>query len=487
MVISFFSEGLPDEFATILVVVAWFLGALFLSFQGTRFVMLMVPPFAITFAVALGRLQQWADGRISLAWPSISRVSSAALTATLATVLILPVAQGYSTARSYLPKMNAAWWSTLISLRQQSPRDAIVNTWWDYGYWVKYVAERRVNNDGGSLRTHIPYWTARALAAPSERESAGLLRMLDCGSDATPEVEGSSGAYGKLLSYGLDDLKAEVMLSQLARMGRRQAQAYLAEHNLTASMQSDVLRSTHCDPPAAYLILTSSMEPLGWWYLANWDFGRAFALKRSRLLPQTKAIAELVARFGYSNDDARTLIERAGSVGSQADELEFLAPAMRNTESAWLQCHHESALKLACDADADLGDELTVKQVIFNSDDPAHARLVIAHGDSSSPTAEQTEITPGTIIIAEPGRSREVSSSAAEYPDLAVLIDVPGTRVRLATLHMLRSTFFRLMYLGGRDEQLFEKVHEETGFGGERVALWKINWQRLETFDRDAD
>ena len=120
--------------------------------------------------------------------------------------------QGYAAARSYLPKLNAAWWSTLSVLRQQSPPDAIVNTWWDYGYWTKYVAERRVNNDGGSLRTHIPYWTARALAAPTERESAGLLRMLDCGSDATPEAEGNEGAYGKLLSYGVDGLKAEAII-----------------------------------------------------------------------------------------------------------------------------------------------------------------------------------------------------------------------------------------------------------------------------------
>ena len=70
------------------------------------------------------------------------------------------------------------------------------------GYWIKYVAQRRVNNDGGSLRTHIPFWTAKALAAPYELESAGLLRMLDCGSDATPEAEGSEGAYGELIAHG---------------------------------------------------------------------------------------------------------------------------------------------------------------------------------------------------------------------------------------------------------------------------------------------
>jgi asparagine N-glycosylation enzyme membrane subunit Stt3 len=213
VLIDLFSRGvLSDDLGAGLIVVAWFLGALFLSYQGPRFVMLMVPPFAITFGVAMGRLQQWAEPRVCLLRPSATWITRPALFAVLAAVLILPVRQGYAAARSYLPKLNAAWWSTLSVLRQQSPPNAILNTWWDYGYWAKYVAERRINNDGGSLRTHIPYWTARALAAPSERESAGLLRMLDCGSDATPEAEGNEGAYGKLLSYGVNGLKAETII-----------------------------------------------------------------------------------------------------------------------------------------------------------------------------------------------------------------------------------------------------------------------------------
>jgi hypothetical protein len=90
-------------------------------------------------------------------------------------------------------------------LREESPPEAIVNTWWDYGYWTKYLAGRRVNADGGSLATHILYWTGRALAAPTERESAGRLRMIDCGSDATPQPEGREGAYGKLRTHQVTD------------------------------------------------------------------------------------------------------------------------------------------------------------------------------------------------------------------------------------------------------------------------------------------
>ena len=487
VVIDLFSQRvLSDDLGAVLIVVAWFLGALFLSYQGPRFVMLMVPPFAITFGVALGRLQQWAEPRACLFRPSAAWITRPALLAVLAAVLILPVRQGYAAARSYLPKMNAAWWSTLSVLRQQSPPDAIVNTWWDYGYWAKYVAARRVNNDGGSLRTHIPYWTARALAAPSERESAGLLRMLDCGSDATPEAEGNEGAYGKLLSYGVDGLKAEAIITELARMSRPQAQAYLAEQKLNAAAQANILRSTHCDPPASYLLLTSAMEPLGgWWYLANWDFRRAYVVNRARLMPETPAIAELVSRLGYSPEEARSLYQRAAALRSQPEQQKFIEPKMSNLNSAWFTCDRGDSADLACKTDVRLDKTTVVKQVIFHSANPADSRVVAVHDNTDTGgTTEEVQLTPAVVVLAAVDRIREVSNPAPESSELAVLVDVPGARVRLSTPKLLHSTFNRLTYLDGRYGRLFDKVHEETGFGGERVTLWRINWDRLEALDQ---
>jgi dolichyl-diphosphooligosaccharide--protein glycosyltransferase len=484
VVIDLFSEQVQSEdLGAVLIVVAWFLGALFLSYQGPRFVMLIVPPFAITFGVALNRLQQWAEGKICPLWPSAAWISRAALFAVLAGALIVPVRQGYTMARSYLPKMNAAWWNTLSVLRQQSSPDAIVNSWWDYGYWVKYVSQRRVNNDGGSLRTHIPYWTAKALAAPSERESAGLFRMLDCGSDAAPEAEGSEGAYGKLISYGVDGLKAETIVSELARMGRRQAQAYLAQQKLSASAQANILRSTHCNPPASYLLLTSAMEPLGgWWNLAKWDFRRAYIVRHARLL---QAAAEMASRLGYSDSDARSLYERATALKTSPKEQEFIAPPISNLNSQWSKCDRGGGADLICKTEVRIDGVTVVKEVIFRSANPSDSRLVADResAETGGATADE-QIAPAIIVIAAADQLREVSNPAAEYPELAVLVDVPGARVRIATPDVLHSTFNRLMYLDGKYDRLFEKVHDEKGFGGERVTLWRINWQRLEAVDQ---
>jgi len=486
VVINLFSEPPPsDSLGAALVIVAWFLGALFLAFQGARFVMLMVPPFAITFGVTLGRLQQRADGKLSSLWSSASWFSRPALFVVMVAILIWPVRQGYAAARGYLPKMNAAWWDTLSVLRRQSPADAISNTWWDYGYWIKYVAERRVNNDGGSLQTHIAYWTARAIAAPSERETAGLLRMLDCGSDATPEAEGAQGAYGKLLSYGLDGLRAQEIIIHLAQMGRQQAQEYLAEQKLSHTAQADILTSTHCNPPPSYLLLTSAMEPLeGWWYLANWDFRRAAVVYSTGKLPEAPAVAYLVSRLRYSEDEARSLYERTASLRSQTEEQKFIEPRMSILNSAWARCGQGDDGVMTCNVNVLLDDGTIVKRVIFNPADPAQARLEAIPEPAGVREARQKKgLTPALVMIAETDRVREVTNPAPEYPQLAVVIDLPGSRVRLSTPDLLHSTFNQLMYFDGRYGRLFDKVYEETGFGDERVTLWRVNWKRLEALD----
>jgi dolichyl-phosphooligosaccharide-protein glycotransferase len=483
ILIDLFSEQDFSDSGAVLIVIAWFFGALFLSYQGPRFAMLIVPPFAITFGVALGRMQEWAERKIDLLRPSAASFLRPALFAVLAAVLIVPVYQGYAMANSYLPRMNAAWRNTLTTLRQQSPPDAIVNTWWDYGYWVKYVAQRRVNNDGGSLGTHVPYWTAKALASPSERESAGLLRMLNCGSDATPEAEAGEGAYGKLISHGVDGLRAETLISELARMGRRQAQAYLAQQKFSESAQSDILSSTHCNPPASYLLLTSAIKPQGgFWNLANWDFRKAYTVRRARLLPETQAVAEMVSRLGYSESEARSTYERAVALKSQAEEQEFISPPISNLNSGWKKCEPGDSATLNCKLDVQIDDATVVKQLNFRTASPAESRLVAVR-ESAAGTTTEAQITPAVIMIATADQVREVSNPATEYLELAVLVDVPGGRVQLTTPAVLHSTLSRLIYLDGRNEKFFDKIHDETGFRGERVTLWRINWKRLEELD----
>src|SRR5262249_2466416 len=153
----------------------------------------------IACGVAVGRFYETlaaaAQTRPQLrgAWPR-------ALLAAAALALALePLRLARATAENYLPGIDRAWVDSLTTLRDATPADTIVFTWWDYGYWTKFFAERRVVADGGTLLTNVAPWLARAQLADSEQESVGLLRMLACGSDAAPYPEKRHSARGLLM------------------------------------------------------------------------------------------------------------------------------------------------------------------------------------------------------------------------------------------------------------------------------------------------
>jgi hypothetical protein len=241
------------------VVGVWFLAALLQAFEGARLIMLLVPPFGVLFGVAIGRLHAWIVRATRPRAGRHARLLPPVLLGVVGFTLVPSVRAGVAAGRDYRPAMHDAWWNTLVGLRETSPPDAIVSTWWDYGHWVKYVAERRVSADGSTLRTHVSHWLGRALLAPTEDETAGLLRMLGCGSDATPEPEGRLGAWGKLVGYGVDPVAAHAMVLAVAGLERSAARAHLIARGLAPAAADDVLESTHCTPPPIYLILSSDM------------------------------------------------------------------------------------------------------------------------------------------------------------------------------------------------------------------------------------
>ena len=181
--------------------------------------------------------------------------------------------------------------------------------------------------------------------------------------------------------------------------------------------------------------------------------------------------------------EARSTYERAGRARSPVPRSQaFISRPISNLNSGWTKCEPGDSATLNCKLDVQIDEATVVKQLNFRTANPAESRLVAVR-ESADGTTTEAQITPAVIMIATADQVREVSNPATEYPELAVLVDVPGARVRLTTPAVLHSTFSRLIYLDGRSEKFFDKIHDETGFRGERVTLWRINWKRLEELD----
>ena len=415
LVVSIGEEDDDSERATRLLVVVWFLAAFLLAWAWVRFTILLVAPFALAFGVALGRLTSWLEQRAE-PWRQAARVASWLV---VAAVLLPPLRNGLAAADAYLPRMQDAWWDGLTRLRGEAPEDAVVVAWWDYGYFVEYVAERRSVADGSTLLTHAPHWIARALLAQSERESAGMLRMLACGSDATPQPEGARGAWGKLVAHGIDGGTAHDLVIAVASLDRAAAAGRLRAAGLEAAAIEDVLASTHCTPPATYVVLSSAQAAATTWTV----------------------------------------------LGSWSDEPEALG-----LSGDAMPCGLDGHGMRRCAVRAALEDSL-IERFVYPEADPAAGRLVVQPLDGG----RAHEVAPAVVLLAAGGQVRSIEPSAGDRSPMGVLLDVEHARAVVGTPALLRSTFARLMFLGDGAGSPFEKVDERMA-AGERIVTWRVRY-----------
>lgn len=57
-------------------------------------------------------------------------------------------------------------------------KDAILASWWDYGYFYEYAAKRLTLGDGGNFNSEWNYWLGQALMTNDEALAKGIFRML---------------------------------------------------------------------------------------------------------------------------------------------------------------------------------------------------------------------------------------------------------------------------------------------------------------------
>jgi hypothetical protein len=455
------------------ILIVWFLAAVLTAYGGMRFVLLLVPPFGIACAVLVGRAES-SIRRLTGAMPGWYRVAGVGMVGVLLLLVFLhPVRWGYSAARRYTPVVHDAWWDALTRLRDTARPDAIVHTWWDYGHWVKYVADRRVSNDGSSVSTHVPHWIGRALVAPTEAESVGVLRMLSCGSDATPLPEGAQGAYGKVLASGRDPVTAYAVVADLLTLDAAAADHHLAQRGFAPAERAAILGATHCEPPEGYLVLSDVLVRLRqtWVWFGQWD-PRARPATRPRPGSPAEEAEDLASRPEPDPPDSGGLTGPDRSPATGLSPVPFVP--------RWLPCHAAPAAgEMVCDVHlTPRGGTSALGTLTYRVASPLDARLHGRERREGVPSDTMAPGTPAAVLLAGAERMEVVGFTSPTHPDLAVLIDVPGERVLVGAPALLRSTFVHLMYLDGRYARHYQK-HDDRKDSRARVVTWKISWKGM--------
>ena len=255
------SGGRAEEAAALALETAflglWTAGGLYLTATGARFTRIAVLPVCVLAGLTVGEL-------FALVWRAGGkrRLGAAILCAGLILAAAAPSAYAsLKEARKATSAVTDSKDAAMAFVRDATPEDAAIVSWWDDGYFLEYRSGRRTISDGGISEGKTAWLLAKALLTDDPALSAGICRMLN---------ESGTDALDALTAAGLDQADAAELLLRLLPLSREEAQEELSARGLPSA----VLEKTHPTNPGPVL-LTVNTELLGkiraLSYYAFWD------------------------------------------------------------------------------------------------------------------------------------------------------------------------------------------------------------------------
>lgn len=419
--------------STIFLLLFWLAGAK-LSFGAQRFATLCLIPFSLAFAVGAQYIFAFVKKHLLKAFPFISN-SPFTQGLILAGVILILTFPPLNAAQKKTPEIlnkifNSTWDSALTKIKNATPKDSIVNSWWPPGHFIKAISQRRVTFDGATINQPQSYWLANVFLATDERRAAGILRMLNnSGNDATDY----------LLAQGFSLDKAVKLLKEITAVDTQTAKSILSK-TLREEQAQKLLTLTHAKAPASYLLLYNDMaeNSLQFSFVGNWDFEKVAQINADPQLAKSVPTRN-------SPDYVPFLWKLAGGPPRYSPEL-----ALISQKQNVLTFEHNIRV------------DFNAMSSTINS--PKFGKGI-----------------PASLIYEKDGQFIEQKLPFATLPYSVMIIkNGPVTKCRLAQATLAESILFRLYDYGGAGLKIFEPfIDERDTTERTKILVYKINWDKF--------
>jgi dolichyl-diphosphooligosaccharide--protein glycosyltransferase len=436
-----------------ILLVIWFIATTYAALKGVRFTLLMVSAFGVAFGITIAAIYRTISKWVSSELKINENLTKTIVAVLLLLVLISPVKAGYYTAGNYIPSVNDAWYDSLTKIKDNSKTDAIINSWWDFGHWFKFIADRRVTLDGSSQGGPPLHWLGKLMVTDDEKHSVGILRMLDCGSNT---------AFDKLNGVINETHRSIDILDNIVTLEKNDAEKYLLSKGLDKKQAAEVIKYTHCEPPENFFITSEDMVGKAgvWAHFGSWDFRRAemYTLVKGtgiadgkRILsdPDYNLTPELIEQYYYeiqTQDDNSWITPWPGYMsGVQPCEKPRSDGVMICTQ----QISNGQIIPLIVN--------LTTMEITMSAKEEYHPKSFVYVTENGTEEKKYESNTLEFSVVLVP--SGEGYSTLITHPYLA------------------NSMFTRLFYLGGHGLSYFDKFDDQRGVTGGRILVWKVDWE----------
>ena len=352
--------------------------------------------------------------------------------------------------------MDDSWYNSLKKIDYNSTQNAIINSWWDFGHWFKMIGNRAVTFDGTSQNSPQAHWIGNTLLTKDENIAIGILRMLDCGkNDFAHYVINNISKY--------DGAKNIEILYEIIVLDRINAKKKLIQYGFTGEDADKLLEFTHCEPPEDYFITSEDMVGKSgvWAHFGSWDFNKALiynTLKKKEYSSNLEKSVEFMQnRFNYTREKAEGIYYEVQSIADSKEADSWIAP-WPSYASNVNPCKKDNNDSISCPlSDTQIKINLTTMEANIDTTQGIMHPNSLVYPTEESIVEKKFDNGVGVSIVLIPtddGYSRLLAS-----PELAA------------------SMFTRLFYMEGHGLKHFEKFSDETGIFGERIIIWKVDWE----------
>ncbi len=446
----------------------WYGATIYASFSGIRFVLLLVPPFAIALGITYGLISVYGTKWLSESLKLNRKLVTWVVLILLLSTFILP-ANSFAkdadrTARDEFPIINDAWYNSLTKINKEAANDAIINSWWDFGHHFKYLGNRKVTFDGASQNTPQAHWIGKALITEDEELSIGILRMLDCGANrATIELDKEI----KDMPYTID------VMYKIVKMDLKDADKYLEDLGISREKRDVILNYSHCKNqdhvPEDYFITSEDMIGKSgvWGHFGNWDFVRSELWLNSRDWDKEKTINFLISKkLNISRSQAEKLYFELQSVTTSDQANNWIAP--------W-PGYEQRIGRIDCIE--------RNKELLCGKDQQIFIKINLTTMDALM-VGEQGFVHPNSFVYVEKD-DVQIKKYSDGQGDLGITL-VPNDKklgsyqILISSEAIAGSMFNRLFYLQGHGLKHFKFFTKEQGISGDVIYIWKVDWEGKE-------
>lgn len=444
----------------------WYGATIYASLSGIRFVLLLVPPFAIALGIAYGLISVYGTKWLSESLKLNKKIVVWVVLILLLSTFVLPrnsfVKDADRTARDEFPIINDAWYNSLTKINREAASDAIINSWWDFGHHFKYLGNRKVTFDGASQNTPQAHWIGKALLTDDEELSVGILKMLDCGANRATEE----------LNKELKDMPYTIgVMYKLVKMNVNQADKYLENLGISKERREVILNYSHCKNqnhiPEDYFITSEDMIGKSgvWGHFGSWNFVKSELWINAREWDKEKTINFLTSKkLNISRGEAEKLYFELQAVTTSDQANNWISPWPGYEQRIGRIDCVERNEQLLCGKD---------QQIFIKINLTTMEPYMVGEQGFVNPSSF-AYVEKNDVIVKKYANSKNMDIGITLLPNDKKL---GNYQILLSSEAIAGSMFNRLFYLQGHGLKHFKFFTKEQSISGNVIYIWKVDWE----------